>query len=166
VDRVSEELDDLEERLFDSDQKLANRQILTLKRGMSSLRRIVGPQRDTVLALTRDEFQAIPAEMRPYLRDVYDRMARVSDLLDSFRDETSSLLELHVSMTSNRLNEIIKRLTIIATIGFPLTLITSWYGMNFAFREYHFRHPLAYVLALCALTVGLTWWYLKRNDWL
>ena len=47
-----------------------------------------------------------------------------------------------------------------------MTLITSWYGMNFSFREYHFRHPLAYVAALCVLTVGLTWWYLRRNDWL
>ena len=55
--------------------------------------------------------------MRPYLRDVYDRLARVSDLLDSFRDEIATLLELHVTMVSNRLNEVIKRLTVIATIG-------------------------------------------------
>jgi magnesium transporter len=166
MDRVSEELDELEERLFESDQLPANRQIMSLKRGMSALRRIVGPQRDTVLALTRDDFVPIPPAMRPYLRDVYDRMARVSDLLDSFRDETSSLLELHVSMTSNRLNEVIKRLTIIATIGLPLTLITSWYGMNFAFHEYQFKHPLIYIASLCAATAGATWWYLKRNHWL
>ncbi len=166
VDRVSEELDELEEKLFEVDQLPPNRQILQLKRGMSALRRIVGPQRDTVLALTRDEFVPIPPAMRPYLRDVFDRMARVSDLLDSFRDETSSLLDLHVSMTSNRLNEIIKRLTIIATIGLPLTLITSWYGMNFQFHEYQFKHPLIYIVGLCAATAGATWWYLKRNNWL
>jgi magnesium transporter len=69
--------------------------ILRLKRGISALRRIVGPQRDTILSLTRDELRAVPAELRPYLRDVYDRLARIADMLDSFRDETASVLELH-----------------------------------------------------------------------
>src|SRR6266850_5514669 len=100
--------------MFGRGEETMNEGILQLKRGISRLRRIVGPQRDTVLALTRDEFRAIPAEMRPYLRDVYDRLARVNDLLDSFRDETGSLLDLHVSIVSNRLNVIIKRLTVLA----------------------------------------------------
>ena len=96
ADRIAEEIDELEEHLFDPRQAVAYERIIRLKRGMSALRRIVGPQRDTVLALTRDEFRAIPAELRPYLRDVYDRLARVSDLLDSFRDESATLLELNV----------------------------------------------------------------------
>src|SRR5206468_10425906 len=102
MDRVSEELDEFEERLFDPSRSLAHERIIRLKRGMSALRRVVGPQRDTILALTRDEFRPIPAEMRPYLRDVYDRLARVGDLLDSFRHEIPSVLHLHVAMVSNR----------------------------------------------------------------
>jgi len=164
ADKVADELDDLEELILEDSTDSASRRILSLKRGMSSLRRIVGPQRDTVLALTRDEFKPIPSDMRPYLRDVYDRMARVSDLLDSFRDEAGSLLELHVAMVSNRLNIIIKRLTVVATIGLPLTLITGWYGMNFALPEYHMRHPVLYILSLSVVAALVTWWMLKRMD--
>lgn len=166
MDRIAEEIDELEEIIFEKDQMPANRRILGLKRGMSALRRVVGPQRDTVLALTRDEFRPIPAEMRLYLRDVYDRMARISDLLDSFRDETASLLELHVSTASNRLNEVIKRLTLIATIGLPLTLVTSWYGMNFPFPEYQWLHGAWWVGGLCVISAGITWAYLKWRNWL
>ena len=166
VDRIAEEIDQLEERVFDDSGSEVHEKIIRLKRGMSALRRIVGPQRDTLLALTRDEFRPIPPEMRPYLRDVYDRLARISDLLDSFRDESSTLLELHVSAASHRLNEVIKRLTVIATVGLPLTLITSYYGMNFNLAEYHWRHAWAYVLALLAGSAAITWWYLRRKRWL
>ena len=165
MDRIAEEIDDLEERLFDDRQALEHERIIHMKRGMSALRRIVGPQRDTLLALTRDEFRPIPADLRPYLRDVYDRLARVNDLLDSFRDEVSTLLELHVSLVSNRLNEIIKRLTVIATVGLPLTLVTSYYGMNFSFAEYRFPHAWIYVLGVLIATAGGTYWYLKHNRW-
>lgn len=165
MDRLSDDLDTLEEGIFDS-TPTSMRQVFALKRGLASLRRVVGPQRDTVLALTRDEFRAIPPALRPYLRDVYDRMARIGELLETFRDEIATLLELHTASTSNRLNEVIKRLTIVATIGLPLTLITSWYGMNFPFREYGWAGGAVWVLGLCAVAAGGTWWYLKRNHWL
>lgn len=163
VDRIAEEVDELEELLFEGGQRRLHQRVVRLKRGMSALRRIMGPQRDTVLALTRDEFRAVPPETRPYLRDVYDRLARVSDLLDSFRDETSSLLELYVSVVSNRLNQVIKRLTVIATVGLPLTVITSYYGMNFALPEYRWSWGEWYVLGLLALTAAATWWFLRRQ---
>jgi magnesium transporter len=166
TDLISEEIDELEHLVFRSADQAAHRRILRLKRGMAALRRIVGPQRDTILALTRDEFQAIPAEIRPYLRDVYDRLARVSDLLDSFRDEVAGLLELNVSVVSNRLNQVIKILTVIATLGLPLTVVTSYYGMNFALPEYRWKHGELYVLALLIVLVGATWWYLRRRRWI
>jgi magnesium transporter len=166
VDRVAEELDRIDDRVFGPDDSTAHAEIVRLKRGMSALRRIVGPQRDTVLALTRDEYRVIPADMRPYLRDVYDRLARVSDLLDSFRDEAATLLDLQVSVVSNRMNEVIKRLTVIATVGLPLTLITGYYGMNFALPEYHWPHATLYVIGLLFATAGATWWLLKRRRWM
>jgi magnesium transporter len=166
MDRIAEEIDEFEERLFDESQELSHIRVLRLKRGMSALRRIVGPQRDTILALTRDEFRPVPPDIRPYLRDVYDRLARVNDLLDSFRDEVASLLELQVALVSNRLNDVIKRLTVIATIGLPLTLVTSYYGMNFRFPEYQWPHPWIHVLGLLLLTAGATWWFLNWKRWL
>ncbi len=165
MDRIAVEIDEFEDCIFDAGRPPDQQRIIRLKRGMSALRRIVGPQRDTVLALTRDEFRAVPAEMRPYLRDVYDRLARVNDLLDSFRDEIATVLELHVSMVSNRMNEVIKRLTVVATVGLPLTIVTSYYGMNFEFGEYHIAHPHLYVLGLLAVTAVATLWYLKRRHW-
>jgi magnesium transporter len=166
VDHVAEEIDELEESVFDSDDPRLHESVVRLKRGMSALRRIVGPQRDTVLALTRDEFTAIPADLRPYLRDVYDRLARVSDLLDSFRDEAATLLDLHVAVSANRLNEVIKRLTVIATIGLPLTVVVGYYGMNFPLPEYRWPHSEYYALGLLIATGGVTWALLRWRKWL
>lgn len=167
MDGITEEIDQLEERVFDSSPSHeSHAQVLRLKRGMAALRRIVGPQRDTVLALTRDEFLPIPPEMRPYLRDVYDRLARVSDLLDSFRDEVATLLDLEVTMASKRLNEVIKRLTVIATIGLPLTVVTSYYGMNVPLAVFQWRHGELFVIAVLAVTALATWIVLRWKRWL
>jgi len=165
TEQIAAEIDTLEEALFRGSDTPLDEGILRLKRGLSALRRIVGPQRDTVLALTRDEFRAIPSEVRPYLRDVYDRLARVNDLLDSFRDEGATLLELQVAVTSNRLNSVIKVLTVIATIMLPLTVITSYYGMNFRLPEFAWRYGWLYALGLLVLTAVGTWWYLRRRRW-
>ena len=165
VDQLTEELDRLEEDVFDDSSPAMHARILRLKRGISALRRIVGPQRDTMLALTRDELRAVPAELRPYLRDVFDRLARVADMLDSFRDETASVLELHLSAASNRLNNVIKRLTVIATIFLPLTVVTSYYGMNFDLPEYKWTYSEWYALGLMAATALATWAYLRFRRW-
>ena len=165
VDRLAEDVDRLEEEVFTDTTMQMHARILRIKRGIGGLRRIVGPQRDTLLALTRDELRAIPPELRPYLRDVYDRLARVSDLLDSFRDESASVLELYLSAVSNRMNEVIKRLTVIATIGLPLTVITSYYGMNFPLPEYRWAHSEWYALGLMAATGLGTWWFLRSRRW-
>jgi magnesium transporter len=165
MEHVATEIDAFEDCVFDPNLRPDQARIIRLKRGMSALRRIVGPQRDTVLALTRDEFRPIPAAMRPYLRDVYDRLARVNDLLDSFRDEISSVLELHVTMVSNRLNEVIKRLTVIATVGLPLTVVTSYYGMNFDFFEYKLQHPHWFAAGLLVASAVATLWFLRRRGW-
>ncbi len=165
TEQIAVEIDAIEEELFGGADAPMSEGILRLKRGMSALRRIIGPQRDTVLALTRDEFRAVPAEVRPYLRDVYDRLARVSDLLDSFRDEAATLLELQVAITSNRLNQVIKVLTVIATIMLPLTVITSYYGMNFRLPEFGWRWGWLYAVGLLTATAAGTWWYLRRRRW-
>jgi magnesium transporter len=166
MDDIAGQLDGLEEQVFDRPEDMLNTTILRLKRGMAALRRIVGPQRDTLLALTRDEFQTIPPPMRPYLRDVYDRLARVNDLLDSFRDEVSGVLDLHLAVVSNRLNKVIKVLTVIATLGLPLTVVTSYYGMNFHMAEYQWKHGELFVLGLLVATLLGTWGVLKLKRWL
>jgi magnesium transporter len=166
MDDIERELDELEEEAYRRPEKMGHVSVLRLKRGLAALRRIVGPQRDTILALTRDEFHVIPPAMRPYLRDVYDRLARVSDLLDSFRDEVAGVLDLHAAMVANRLNHVIKVLTVVATLGLPVTLVTSYYGMNFRFAAYGWRFGELYVLGVIAATLLITWWILKHRRWL
>ena len=168
IERLQELLDDLEEKLFRMPNQRLLAEILRLKRGMAALRRIVGPQRDTILALTREEFTGISPEMRPYLRDVYDRMTRVSDLLDSYRDELAALLEIYATQVSNRLNEVMKVLTIITVVIMPVNLIASIYGMNFAFPEQGFPHPWGYIWALSVMAIvgGGMYWFVKSRKWL
>ncbi len=165
VDRLAEDVDRLEEEVFTDTTTAMHARILRIKRGIGALRRIIGPQRDTILSLTRDELRPVPAELRPYLRDVYDRLARVADMLDSFRDESASVLELYLSASSNRLNQVIKRLTVIATIGLPLTVVTSYYGMNFKLPEYEWAHSEWYALGLMLATALVTWLYLRYRRW-
>jgi len=166
TDAVAVQIDELEEDVFRRPNSRIHVRILRLKRGMAALRRIVGPQRDTILALTRDEFAPIPSEIRPYLRDVFDRLARIGDLLDSFRDEVSGLLDLHLSQVSNRVNQVIKVLTVGATIAIPLTVITSYYGMNVKIAVFQWKYGELYVLGLMAGTALGTWWWMRRNRWL
>lgn len=165
MDHIAEHVDALEEEVFERDGREMYERIIHLKRGIAAMRRIVGPQRDTILALTRDEYRAIPAEIRPYLRDVYDRLARVSDLLDSFRDEIAGLLDLHVSVVSNRMNEVMKRLTVIATIFMPLTFVTGYFGMNLKMAEFDWPHGQLMALAVLLVTGVGTWWYLRARRW-
>lgn len=166
TDVLATQIDQLEEEVFRRPNNRIHVRILKLKRGMAALRRIVGPQRDTILALTRDEFAPIPGEIRPYLRDVFDRLARISDLLDSFRDEIAGLLDLHLSQVSNRVNQVIKVLTVAATIAIPLTVITSYYGMNLKMAAYGWKYGEPFVLSLMAITAFGTWLWLRRNRWL
>ena len=165
TEQIAADIDELEEKMFGPEQQPLDQSVLRLKRGLSALRRIIGPQRDTVMALPRDEFCAIPPEVRPYLRDVYDRLARVNDLLDSFRDEAATLLDLHVAIVSKRLNEVTKVLTVIATIMLPLTVVTGYYGMNFHLPEYAWRWGWLYALGLLVATAFGTWWYLRKRRW-
>jgi len=166
VDRLSAEVDQIETATFGRSDSRSHLRTLRLKRGLAALRRIIGPQRDTVLALTRDEFHAIPAERRPYLRDIYDRLARVHDMLDSIRDEVAGLLDLQLSVASDKLNRVIKVLTVIATLALPITAITSYYGMNFRFAAYEWKYGEFYVLGLLAASLLGTWWILKLRRWL
>jgi magnesium transporter len=165
VDQLAEEVDRLEEEVLQDSSREMLERILRVKRATSALRRIVGPQRDTLLALTRDELKTIPADLRPYLRDVYDRLARVSDMLDSFRDESASVMELYLTASSNRMNEVIKRLTVIATVFLPLTVVTSYYGMNFKLPEYEWAYSEWYALGLMVATGLATWWFLRSRKW-
>ena len=105
--------------------------ILKVKRSLQLLRRTTIYQREILLRLARADFDEIPRELVPFFRDVYDHYARVTELVDSYRELVTSLLEAHLSLQSNRMNVVMKRLTVISTVMLPLTVIAGVYGMNF-----------------------------------
>jgi magnesium transporter len=137
VDHYRPEIELLEKRIDRMEHEAALggreamvRQILALKRDLSSLRRVVIPQRDAVARLARREFPAISNEMAYRFRDVYDHLVRLSDEAMLFQDRVTGILDVHLSAVSNRLNQVVKVLTVMSTIFLPLTVLTGLYGMN------------------------------------
>ena len=131
VDEFEEWMDEIEEQVFSSGPAPnVVRDILDLKRQVSALRRIAIPQRDVIGRLARREFTDISSEMAYRFRDVYDHIVRLNDEAMMLQDRITSVLEAHLSNVSNRLNEVMKVLTVVSTIFMPLTLLSGIWGMN------------------------------------
>jgi len=136
VDNYQPEMEKLEERITDMEEEAYDgrttivRQLLGVKRDLATMRRIMMPQRDAVGRLARREFNMISAEMAYRFRDVYDHVVRLSDETIMFQDRVTGILEMNLSAVSNRLNQIMKVLTVASTIFLPMTVLTGMYGMN------------------------------------
>jgi len=130
VEKLEDRIDQLENQVFDDPTPAMVREILAQKRDVSSLRRIITPQRDVVARLARRDFVDISTEMSFRFRDVYDHLVRIADDSLAFQDRITGILDAHLSNVSNRLNEVMKVLTIVSTLLLPLTVLTGMYGMN------------------------------------
>ena len=130
MDKLDDRLDDLEKEIFEDPRPQLVKQILDEKRQIAGLRRIVTPQRDVIGRLARRDFLDVSTEMSFRFRDVYDHLVRIADDVMIFQDRITGMLEAHLSNVSNRLNEVMKVLTILTTIFMPLTLLTGAWGMN------------------------------------
>jgi magnesium transporter len=130
VDTFEARLTALEAAVFDSPNVNPLKDILTLKSDVASLRRVAVPERDAVGRLARREFVEIPEQMAYRFRDVYDHLVRLTEEAMFFQDRVTGLLDAYLSTQSNRMNQVMKVLTLIATIFMPLTVLTGVYGMN------------------------------------
>jgi magnesium transporter len=130
VDKLADRLDTLEKEVFQKPKSTLVKRILEFKRDVASLRRVVLPQRDSVMRLARREFSQISEPLSYRFRDVHDHLVRLADEAMYFQERISSLLDAHLSNVSNQLNGIMKVLTIISTVFMPLTVLTGMYGMN------------------------------------
>jgi magnesium transporter len=136
---LDDEIDGLTERIFARPSKDELADLLTMQRWLVSLRKTVTPQRDVMAALVSGvvDLPGRTADSDPYLRDLYDHVIRISDLIDSYRDLLSSSMSAYLSMVSNKLSEITKQLTIVATIFLPLSFLTGFFGQNFGWLVQH-----------------------------
>jgi magnesium transporter len=125
-------IDELEQKILDRPSKQTLREVLDLKNELIKLRRIAWPERDKMNELLRMEQDIIPDNLKVYFRDAYDHTIQLIDLIDSHKEMSTSLVELYMSTVSNRMNEIMKVLTIISSIFIPLSFIAGVYGMNFS----------------------------------
>lgn len=171
VDRIDGDIESLETEVLAAAGTRRGptvlRRILRFKRVLQDLRRTSVHQREILLRLARGEFDEIPADAVPFYRDVYDHFLRFSDLVESYRDLVTSALEAYLSVQSNRMNEIMKTLTLISTVMLPVTFIAGVYGMNFkVIPELDWKYGYAYVLGLMAVvTVGILAWF-RHRGWL
>jgi magnesium transporter len=170
---LGERIEQLEDDLLESPGRETLAQIHRLRRELLLLRRRLWPQREVVSGLLRGDLALIEQQTHPYLRDCYDHSIQIMDLQESFREVSTSLLEVYLSSVGNRTNEIMRVLTIIATIFIPLTFIVGIYGMNFehptspwAMPElgWYYGYPLIWMVML-GVVAGMLWFF-RRRHWL
>lgn len=131
VEQMDDEIDRVEDQVFGSPTPQTLERIFTIKRAVLHLRRIIGPQREVLNKLARDDYEVIDIKARIYFRDVYDHLVRLNDIIESLRDLIGGTLDTYLSVINNRMNEIMKTLTIITTLFMPLSFLTGFFGMNF-----------------------------------
>lgn len=167
LEQLGETIEDLEEELISRPRSQTLHQIHRLKRTMITLRRSVWPLREVLSQLERRESPLIQEGTALYLKDVYDHAIQVIDTVETFRDMLSGMLDVYLSSISNRLNEIMKVLTIIATIFIPLTFIAGVYGMNFEYMpELKWRWGYFAILALMAMIGGVMLFFFRKRKWI
>jgi magnesium transporter len=167
LEKLGERIDLLEEELITRPARSIMEQLYQLKRELLFMHKAVWPLREVVSALVRRESPLIRETTTPYLRDVYDHVVQAIDSVEIYRDMLSTMLDLYLSSVSNRMNEIMKVLTIIATIFMPLTFLAGVYGMNFKHMpELEWQYGYLYVwIIMVAIGVAMGF-YFKRKKWL
>lgn len=171
VDELDEAIDRIEDQIFDKPTPAMLEEIFALKRAVVQLRRILSPQREVLNRLARDDYAVVDAEDRVYFRDVYDHLVRLYDINEGLRDLVSGTLDTYLSVVNNRLNDVMKTLTIITTLFMPISFLSGFFGMNFfqpvASLDVWTGLP-AFVLTLAimiALPAGMALW-LRRRGWM
>ncbi len=147
LEQLGEKIEDVEEEVVSNPTKITLTNIYTLKREMLFLRKSVWPLREVISSMERGETDLIKKQTQIYIRDVYDHTIHAIDTVETYRDMLSGMLDIYLSSISNRLNEVMKVLTIITTIFIPLSFIASLYGMNFEFMP-EIHSPYGYPVVL------------------
>ncbi len=168
LEKMGKEIQKAEDNVLKDTNSGTLNKIFDLKENVLILRRILGPQRETMNFIARGGYDPIiPKGLSIYFRDISDLLARINDTLDTYREALTSATTGYMSVTSNKLNEIMKVLTIIATIMMPLTLITGIYGMNFRFMpEIDWRYGYFATIALMLTIAGGMLLFFKKKKWL
>ncbi|MTJ09482.1 magnesium/cobalt transporter CorA [Anabaena sp. UHCC 0204] len=173
LELYGERINDLEEEVIVNPTQKTLQKIYKIRRELLQLRRAIWPQRDAINSLIRDGSELINDDVRVYLRDCYDHAVQVMDIVETYRELVSGLMDVYLSAISNKMNEIMKLLTVVSSIFIPLTFIAGVYGMNFNTEKsplnmpelnWYWGYPLCLgVMALVAMSLIFFFW---RRGWL
>jgi magnesium transporter len=166
LDEIELKIDDLEEQIETDPNDRVMHSIFALKQELIHLRKAAGPQREVFNALSTRHYDLIDRRLAVYFQDVYDHIVRIYEMIETHRDLLGNALDAYYSATSTRLNEVMKRLTLIATIFMPLSVITGLGGVNF--EHMPFKSPVAFGMLLASLIfvpIGMWLWFRGRK-WL
>ncbi len=167
LERVGEQIDEVEDVLLEKPGRGTFEHLHRIKRDLLRLRKASWPLREMVGAMSRTDSTLVREGTRVWLRDVYDHAVQIIDIIETFREMTAELADLYLSSVSNRMNEIMKVLTVIATIFMPLTFIVGVYGMNFRNMpelSWAWGYPIVWVV-MVLIGAGMVWMF-KRRGWL
>ncbi|HSO13976.1 MAG TPA: magnesium/cobalt transporter CorA [Anaerolineales bacterium] len=170
VEKVDAAIDQIEDQVFDRPSPRTLERLFALKRVLLSMRRILLPQREVMNKLARDDYQVVDPKDRIFFRDIYDHLVRLHDLNESLRDLVGGALDSYLSVINNRMNEVMKTLTLITTLFMPLTFITGFFGMNFfepvaGLVGWTAREAFFVTLLITALLPIVMYIWMRRRTW-
>jgi magnesium transporter len=166
-----ERIEELEDEVVVRPTRRTLEKIYKIRRELLTLRRAIWPQRDAINTLIRDGSDLISPEVRIYLRDCYDHTVQVMDMVETYRELSSGLMDVYLSSVGNKMNEIMKLLTVISTIFIPLTFVVGVYGMNFNTEKsplnmpelnWYFGYPLCWAL-MVTIASSLVYFFWRRG---
>lgn len=170
VEAIDDQVDRIEDEVLTKAAPDTLQRIFALKRILLSMRRIITPQREVLNKLARDDFEVVDPKDRVFFRDVYDHLVRLHDINESMRDLVGGALDTYLSVINNRMNEVMKTLTIITTLFMPVSFLTGFFGMNFFEPSgglTNWTNTLAFgaaMIVFIALPVTMLFW-MKRRTW-
>ncbi len=167
VEKIGDAVEEIEEEIMNNENKSSLKKLYELKRELIFLRKQVWPMRDMINSMMRSESDFISKDTHIFLRDLLDHSTRIIDTVETYRDLLSGIMDVYLSNTSNRMNEVMKVLTIVSSIFIPATFIVGVYGMNFdhmpELRE-HYGYPIVWAIMLAIMIGQLI--FFKRKKWL
>ena len=166
LEALEDEIDALEDAVVDAPARARMRRVFEMKRVLVQFRKVVSPQREVYNALSRRDYPYIEARTAVYFRDIHDHLVRAFEMIDSYRDLVANTLEAYLAATSNRLGQVMKQLTVIATIFMPLSFLTGFFGMNFTGIPFDRSWLLAATLTAMAGLPALMILVFLRRGWL
>jgi len=166
LEELSLEIAALEDQVVEHPTKKTLNKLVKIKKEVLHLRQIIGPQREVLARFAAGEFKLIRPHLVPYYRDVYDGLFRISTLAQAYMDSLTNILQVYLNMSSNQTGEVVKLLTMITVITTPMTLVGTWYGMNFdAIHEFKWARGYHLAIGLTVVSTALTVWWFKRKKW-